>query len=252
MTNAQKVKALIESIETGDHGPIEYINPQKYIQHNLGAADGLAGFAEVLGHLPPGSARAEVIRVFEDGEFVFAHTDYNFFGPKAAFDIFRFENGLIVEHWDNMGEKVEKTASGRTQLDGPTAAADLDKTAANKALIQKLFDRVLFGHHMDELGSYFDGDKYPQHNVGVADGLSSLGKAMHDWAAAGTPMTFSKLHKVLAQGNFVLTVADGSFQGRTSAFYDLWRIENGKVAEHWDVIEAIPPKAEWKNQNGKF
>lgn len=41
-------------------------------------------------------------RVFEDGDYVFAHSDYNFFGPKIGFDIFRFENGKIVEHWDNL------------------------------------------------------------------------------------------------------------------------------------------------------
>ncbi len=36
------------------------------------------------------------------------------------------------------------------------------------------------------------------------------------------------------------------------AYYDLFRVENGKIAEHWDVIENIPPQSEWRNQNGKF
>jgi predicted SnoaL-like aldol condensation-catalyzing enzyme len=44
------------------------------------------------------------IRVFQDGDFVFAHTEYDFFGPKIGFDIFRFEKGLIVEPWDNLQE----------------------------------------------------------------------------------------------------------------------------------------------------
>jgi predicted SnoaL-like aldol condensation-catalyzing enzyme len=42
------------------------------------------------------------IRVFQDSDFVFAHTEYNFFGPKIGFDIFRFEGGLIAEHWDTL------------------------------------------------------------------------------------------------------------------------------------------------------
>ncbi len=88
MTNADKVVALISSIESGDHAPVGYINPSKYIQHNLGVKDGLQGFGEVMALLPEGSARASVKRVFEDGEFVFAHTEYNFFGPKIGFDIF--------------------------------------------------------------------------------------------------------------------------------------------------------------------
>lgn len=62
--------------------------------------DGLAGFGAALATLPKGSARVHTVRAFQDGNFVFTHTDYNFFGPKIGFDIFRFEDGKIVEHWD--------------------------------------------------------------------------------------------------------------------------------------------------------
>ena len=34
--------------------------------------------------------------------------------------------------------------------------------------------------------------------------------------------------------------------------YDLWRVENGKIAEHWDVMETIADQSTWQNQNGKF
>ena len=99
-TNKQKVVALLKSIETGDTVPVSYINPNKYIQHNLGAADGLAGFGALLQTLPKGSAKVNTVRAFQDGNFVFTHTEYDFFGPKIGFDIFRFEDGKIVEHWD--------------------------------------------------------------------------------------------------------------------------------------------------------
>lgn len=98
----QQVVDLLKSIETGERGPAAIINPNKYIQHNLAVADGLAGFGAVLQALPKGSAKANTVRVFQDGPFVFAHTDYNFFGPKIGFDIFRFEDGKLVEHWDNL------------------------------------------------------------------------------------------------------------------------------------------------------
>ena len=94
----EKVVALLKSIETGATAPVGYINPQKYTKHNLAAADGLAGLGAVLQALPKGSAKVNTVRAFSDGNFVVAHTDYNFFGPKIGFDIFRFENGLIVEH----------------------------------------------------------------------------------------------------------------------------------------------------------
>ncbi|MBI5490449.1 MAG: nuclear transport factor 2 family protein, partial [Deltaproteobacteria bacterium] len=104
----QQVFDLLRSIETGDRGPAACINPDKYVQHNLAVGDGLAGFGAVLHQLPKGSARARPVRVFEDGDFVFTHTDYDFFGPKIGFDIFRFENGRIVEHWDNLQQTPAK------------------------------------------------------------------------------------------------------------------------------------------------
>lgn len=50
----------------------------------------------------------------------------------------------------------------------------------------------------------------------------------------------------------MLVVSEGSFGGKPTSFYDLFRVENGKIAEHWDTIETIPAQADWKNQNGKF
>ena len=55
-----------------------HINPNEYIQHNLMVADGLEGFGEVLKQLPEGSAKARVARAFQDGDYVFTHTEYNF------------------------------------------------------------------------------------------------------------------------------------------------------------------------------
>src|SRR5258708_36525871 len=92
----QQVTELLKSIETGDSKPLAYINPDKYIQHNLAVGDGLAGLRALLKSLPKGSAKVNTVRVFQDGNFVFAHTDYNFFGPKAGFAIFRFVHGKIV------------------------------------------------------------------------------------------------------------------------------------------------------------
>lgn len=251
LTNKDKTVSLLESIETGDKTPVGYINSNKYIQHNLSVGDGLAGFGEVLQALN-GTAKARVVRVFEDGDFVVTHTEYDFFGPKAGFDIFRFEDGKIVEHWDNLQEIVTKTASGRTQLDGPVDVSDLDKTDANKALIKNFVEDVLMGKNPGKITDYISTETYHQHNPAVDDGLAALGKAIQAMAESGTPMTYSKNHAIFGQGNFVLTVSEGQFLGKHSSFYDLFRIEEGKIVEHWDTIETIPLESEWKNNNGKF
>ena len=151
LSNKEKVVALLKSIETGDTVPVSYINPNKYIQHNLAAADGLAGFGELLSQLPAGSAKANTVRAFQDGDYVFTHTDYNFFGPKIGFDIFRFEDGKIVEHWDNLQETAQPNPSGHTMTDGATEVKDLDKTEANKTLVRNFVDDILVNGRMDKL-----------------------------------------------------------------------------------------------------
>lgn len=108
------------------------------------------------------------------------------------------------------------------------------------------------GQAPEKLTTYFDGDRYIQHNPAIADGLSGLGAALTEMAQQGIAMTYTRLHKVLGEGNFVLTISEGNFGGKDVAFYDLFRVEAGKIAEHWDVIEPIPAKEEWKNPNGKF
>ena len=253
-TKSKKVKVieLLKSIETGNAEPVAYINPTQYIQHNLAVGDGLSGFGEVLSQLPKGSAKVEVIRAFEDGNYVFAQTKYDFFGPKAGFDIFRFENGLIVEHWDNLQEIAKETVSGRTQFDGTTEIKDRDKTKENKELVKNFVNDVLLGKNPNKITDYISTEKYLQHNPNVADGLEGLGKALEDLAKAGMPMKFTKNHMILGEGNFVLSVSEGEFMKKHVAFYDLFRIENGKIVEHWDTIEEIPEKSKWKNNNGKF
>jgi predicted SnoaL-like aldol condensation-catalyzing enzyme len=249
----QQVRDLLKAIETGEPGPVAAINQNKYIQHNLGVADGLAGFGALLQQLPKGSARVSTARVFQDGDLVFAHTDYNFFGPKIGFDVFRFENGKIVEHWDNLQAKpAGANPSGHTMIDGATEATDVAKTEANKAVVRSFVEDILVNGKMEKLAGYYDGDHYVQHNPQIGDGLSGLGAALQAWAKQGITMKYDRIHRVLGEGNFVLVVSEGTLAGAHSSFYDLFRVENGKIAEHWDTIETIPSKEQWKNNNGKF
>lgn len=253
LTNKEKSVALIESLQTGAHEPAGYINPEKYIQHNLGVADGMAGFGALLANAPAGGFKAEVIRAFQDEDYVVLHNKYDFFGPKAAFDIFRFEDGKIVEHWDNLTAITPPNPSGRTQFDGTTEITDLDKTEQYKATVKTFIETVLRDGKTDNITDYVNPEKYLQHNSGIADGLDGLGVALKYFAENKLLLQYDKVHLVLGEGNFVLTVSEGVFgPGDHVAYYDLFRLEAGKIVEHWDIIETIPTKEEWKNTNGKF
>ncbi len=229
---------------------------EPYIQHNQRVPTGLEALKSLANAAIVGNPafKYEMIRVLADGDMGIVHGIYTGFGetPLVAFDVFRVENEKIVEHWDNLAPVAAKNPSGRTQTDGPVEVTDLDMTEANKALVGDFIDTVLIGGAFDKLPDYFDGDNYIQHNSNIADGLSGLSAGLKALADAGITMKITKRHKLLGEGNFVLVISEGELANQASAFYDLFRVENGKIAEHWDVISAILPASEAANSNGKF
>ncbi len=252
VSDKDKVTAVLNAIETGETDALKYINSDKYIQHNLSVGDGKSELENLISQLPRPETTVTTRRVFQDGDFVFTHSEYNFFGPKVGFDIFRYENGLIVEHWDNLQETTPANPSGRTLIDGATTIEDLDQTEANKELVNNFVTDILVNGDFAKLSGYFDGDNYIQHNPNVGDSVSGLVAAIQAWADQGIFVKYNTIHQVLGEGNFVLIIAEGELAGAPTAFYDLFRVKNGKIAEHWDIIETIPPTNEWKNNNGKF
>ena len=257
MTNKEKALALINTFASGDNEKAKALLAPGYIQHNLAYGTGADAFVGSVAYLASAPVKTTVnnIRAFEDGDKVFLQTVYNFAGAgeQVAFDIFRFDaDGKIAEHWDNLAAKAEPNPSGHTQVDGYNSLEDLDKTEENRELIKNFLHDVMQGKAPEKTPSYFDGDIYIQHNAGIADGLSGLGAALEALGKQGIQMIYDTVHQVLAEGNYVLAVSEGSFGGVPTSYYDLWRIENGKIAEHWDVMETIAEKDTWQNQNGKF
>ena len=256
-TNTEKALALIGTFASGDTDTARELLDENYIQHNLAYGTGRDAFVASVEGLAAAETPTTVenIRAFEDGEYVFLHTIYNFAGAgeQVAFDIFRFdEDGEIAEHWDNLAFVAEPNPSGHTQTDGPTEATDLDKTEENRELVENFLYDVMQGNNPDKTAEYFDGDTYIQHNTAIADGVSGLSEALAAMAGQGVEMIYDEVHMVLAQGNFVLAVSEGTYGGAPTSYYDLWRVEDGEIAEHWDVMETIADESTWQNENGKF
>ena len=257
MSNIQKALELIGTFATGDAKLAASLLDEGFIQHNLAYGTGRDAFVGSVEYLASAPVKTTVrnVRAFEDGDKVFLQSVYNFAGAgeQVAFDIFRFNSeGLIAEHWDNLADVAEPNPSGHTQIDGTTEVSDLDKTEENRVLIEAFLEDVMQGKHPEKTPEYFAGDAYLQHNTGIADGLSGLGAALESLAANGIQMIYDRTYQVLAQGNFVLGVSEGTFGGKSTSYYDLWRVEDGNIAEHWDVMETIADSASWQNDNGKF
>lgn len=256
MTNKDKAIALINTFATGDTEAAKNLLAEGYIQHNLAYGTGRDAFIGSVAYLASAPVKTTVqnIRAFEDGDKVFLQTVYNFAGAgeQVAFDIFRFDaEGRIAEHWDNLAAKAEPNPSGHTQIDG-TLEKRLVDCETTRQIVSGFVGDVLRGENPDKMTSYFDGDTYIQHNTGIADGLSGLGAALAALAEQGIQMIYNKTYMVLADGNYGLAVSEGTFGGAPTSYYDLFRVENGKITEHWDVMETIAEKSTWQNQNGKF
>jgi len=157
-----------------------------------------------------------------------------------------------VEHRDNIQQRQEPNQAGRSMVDGPTEAVDQDQTETNRAVVRSFVETVLVGGQLDRLTDFVDVDTYAEHNPGLVDGVSALRIALEASDEGRRRIDYQRLHRVLAEGNFVLSISEGDFGGIHSAFYDLFRVANGKLVEHWDTTEKIAPRSEWKNDNGKF
>jgi predicted SnoaL-like aldol condensation-catalyzing enzyme len=252
MTNKDRIRALLKSIETGDPEPVSVVNEAQYIQHNPQTHEGSEGLAALFKRLSRSSPRVNVVRAFEDGEFVFAHTEYDFSSRKIGFEVFRFEDDRAVEHWDNIQERRGPNRAGRTMVDGPTESVDIALTDNNREIVRTFVEEVLVAGCVERLSDFIDEQRYTEHNPDLGDDIAVLRSALSSEGEGGRRIDYRRVHKVLAEGSFVLSVSEGRYDGAHAAFYDLIRLANGKIVEHWDPTEKIAPRTKWKNDNGKF
>ncbi|MFI1865487.1 nuclear transport factor 2 family protein [Streptomyces jumonjinensis] len=253
MSNAKNtvLSAIGELFDQKDPSAVDRWVAADYRQHSSLAADGPEALRGLVAGLPEGF-RYEGARVIADGDLVALHGTYHGFGPDPliAFDIFRVDaDGKLAEHWDALTPVVENTTSGRSQTDGPAQVTAPETTEANRALVTGFAQKVLVGADYSVLTDYISTETYHQHNPEAADGLAGFGAAAATWAEQGKSLLYKTVHKVIAEGEFVLVQSEGEF-GVPVAYYDLFRVTDGKIVEHWDAIAPIP--AALPHTNGLF
>ncbi len=121
----------------------------------------------------------------------------------------------------------------------PSRAADLE---ANKKAVLAFYEAGLNAKDFDAASKYV-GPKYIQHNPGAPDGIEGF-KGFLAFLREKFPNSHSEIRRVFADGDFVIlhvhAVREPGTRGR--AIVDIFRLENGKIVEHWDVAQDIPEK----------
>lgn len=224
-----------------------------YIQHNPQIETGADGLVDLIPFVEQSGMTVTTHRAISEGDLVVLHSTFENAqalgaGTMAAFDVFRVEGGKVAEHWDNLQPVPTTTVSGRGMTDGPSEITDLDKTKENKALVLGFVHDVLGGAAPEKAPMY--SETYMQHNPNLADGIDGLLEGTKAWAEQGFVITRFEPQIVVAEGNFVFVASDAAVSGQPWAFFDLWRVKDGMIVEHWDVVSPTP--TEMTHNNGKF
>ena len=121
---------------------------------------------------------------------------------------------------------------------------------ANKKAVLEFYDKALNQKDFDAASKYF-GPHYIQHNPGAPDGIEGF-KAFIAMRKEKTPNAKSEIKRAFAEGDYVILHVQSVREPgeRGVAIVDIFRLENCKIVEHWDVIQPIPEKT--ANSNGMF
>ena len=133
---------------------------------------------------------------------------------------------------------------------GPAIAGNTAQEEANKKAVVDFYDKALNQKDFEAAAKHF-GPRYIQHNPNAADGIDGFKKFI-EFRREKFPNAKSEIKRALADGDMVILHVHAVREPgeRGSAIVDIFRLENGKIVEHWDVVQPIPEKA--ANGNGMF
>jgi len=219
---------------------IETYIREDYIQHSPTVKNGRAGLLEMLTFLktlpkPREITPSPIVRVIADGDFVGVHLDVKFMGKSmAVIDLYRLENGQLAEHWDAGQAQPENANSPITMTNGSSIIEDSADKNKNKELVTDFYSANSVGN-LAGPGKYFTPGFIEHSPTGVL---------------LNTQKLEIKVHRIIGEGNFILTQCECKNSSNTFAQYNIFKMEDDKIAEHWSVEQAVP--VTMAHTNGMF
>ncbi|MCR8718248.1 ester cyclase [Pseudomonas syringae] len=230
-----------------------------YKQHNPSVPDGKASFVNYFTEFyrTHPDARSEVVRSAAQGDLVYMHLhsrpDSTSRG-NAIVNVFRVEHGQITEHWDVIQPVPAESANTNGMFGGSEPKSskprDIALESANQKIVLDFYDGVFNQHKVAE-SSQVVSPSYIQHNPEVPDGKAPFVDYFTGYFK-DHPQASARVVRSVAQDDLVwLHVhSKASAQDRGQAVVDIFRVKDGQIVEHWDVIQEVPEKP--ANSNGMF
>lgn len=195
--------------------------------------------ARILGSKP--GQEVQVVRSFEDNGLVFAHAAVNYAGLGQWITtqlLVLDENDEITRSWVATTPATPPNSTGRTQLDGVTEIRDVELTEENKQLVADFFGVVLETRNLDYFNDFIS-PAFIQHAPDMGEGSLGLWAFLNTPVGAGPHLAHERLIRLVGCGNFVVGFSHARNEEGLYKVFDVFRIEHGLIAEHWDNIEPI-------------
>ena len=124
-------------------------------------------------------------------------------------------------------------------------------TEANKQTVVSYYTLAFNDKQPEDAVARYVGDRYIQHNPQAPDGPEAFIAFVRGFAGQFPELSI-EIKRVIAEGDLVMThgLIKTSPDDRGTAAADIFRLEDGKIVEHWDVVQPVPETS--ANDNTMF
>lgn len=242
LTNKQKVLSFYKLIVGQRRAELipEFVR-EDYIQHNPTVKQGRAGITQMINYLktlplPPAGAKSPIIRAIQEGDLVVTHLDIEFMGKRmAVIDLFKLKDGMLTEHWDAIQQIPDQTGMAITATNGSNEIDERASAIKSKEIVERFYKTIVQKVSVTNLIK----SNYVEHNPAVIHSGKSLDVYLTD-----DNNRQIKIHRIIGEGDFVVVQSAFERGGKAFVFYEIFRVEHSKIAEHWSVEQAIPDGVE--------
>ncbi|SDP75570.1 Predicted SnoaL-like aldol condensation-catalyzing enzyme [Mucilaginibacter sp. OK268] len=243
LTNKQRVLSFYKLIVGQRRAELipEFVR-EDYIQHNPNVKQGRAGITDVINYLktlppPPEGGKSPIIRAIQEGDLVVTHLDIVFMGKRmVVIDVFKLKDGVLAEHWDAIQEMPDQTGMVVTATNGSNEVDKDASTVNSKAIVDRFYKAIR--NRDSEMHSFID-KAYVEHDPVIINSGKNLASYLND-----DPGRAIKIHRIIAEGDFVTVQSEFRKEDKSFAFYEIFRVEHSKIVEHWSVEQVIPDGVE--------